>query len=82
MELRGKKVMVLGQARTGSETARFLARQGAEVLVSDCRSEAELQRERETLCELPVRFLLGGEETAWLEGLDLLVPSPGVPAEN
>ena len=53
MELRGKKVMVLGLARTGGETARFLARQGAEVLVSDCRSEAELQRERETLCELP-----------------------------
>ena len=44
MELRGKRVMVLGLARTGSETARFLARQGAEVLVSDCRSEAELQR--------------------------------------
>jgi len=74
--------MVLGLARTGSETARFLARRGAEVLVSDCRSEAELQGERETLCELPVRFLLGGEETSWLEGLDLLVPSPGVPAEN
>src|SRR3989338_8260054 len=82
MELRGKRVMVLGLARTGSETARFLVRQGAEVLVSDCRSEAELQRERESLCEIPVRFLLGGEETAWLEGLDLLVPSPGVPAEN
>ena len=74
--------MVLGLARTGSEAARFLARQGAEVLVSDCRSEAELQQERQALCELPVRFLLGGEETAWLKGVDLLVTSPGVPGEN
>jgi UDP-N-acetylmuramoylalanine--D-glutamate ligase len=26
--------------------------------------------------------LLGGEERAWLAGMDLVVPSPGVPAEN
>ncbi|MBI2090603.1 MAG: hypothetical protein HYT78_17975, partial [Deltaproteobacteria bacterium] len=37
MELRGKKVMVLGLGRTGKETARFLVHQGAEVMVSDCR---------------------------------------------
>lgn len=74
--------MVLGLARTGSETARFLVRQGAEVLVSDCRSEAELGREKRALSGLPVRFFLGGEETAWLGGVDLLVTSPGVPAEN
>ncbi|MBI2988773.1 MAG: UDP-N-acetylmuramoyl-L-alanine--D-glutamate ligase [Deltaproteobacteria bacterium] len=82
MELQGKKVMVLGLARTGSETARFLVRKGAEVLVSDCRSEAELKRETEALSGLPVRFLLGGEEAAWLEGVELLVASPGVPAGN
>lgn len=82
MELKGKRVMVLGLARTGSATARFLVRQGAEVLVSDCRGESELQREKEALSGFPVRFFLGGEETAWLERVDLLVPSPGVPAEN
>ena len=74
--------MVLGLARTGSETARFLARRGADVLVSDCKSEAQLRREKESLSGCPVRFFLGGEETAWLEGVDLLVTSPGVPAEN
>lgn len=82
MELKGKRVMVLGLARTGSEAARFLVRQGAEVLVSDCRGAAELKQEREALAALPLRLLLGGEETAWLEGVDLLVTSPGVPAEN
>lgn len=82
MELRGKKVMVLGLARTGSETARFLVRRGADVLVSDCKSEAELRREKEFLSGSPIRFFLGGEEAAWLEGVDLLIASPGVPAEN
>lgn len=82
MELKGKRVMVLGLARTGSETARFLVRQGAEVQVSDCRKETELQKEKEALSGLPIRYLLGGEEKNWLDGVDLLIPSPGVPAEN
>ncbi len=74
--------MVLGLARTGSETARFLVPQGARVLVTDCKAQAELEKEIEALSGLPIRFLLGGEDEAWLEGMDLLVTSPGVPPEN
>jgi UDP-N-acetylmuramoylalanine--D-glutamate ligase len=82
MDLKGKKVMVLGLARTGSAAARFLVRQGADVLVSDCRKEAELQRETAALAGLPVRYFLGGEDPAWLDGVDLVIPSPGVPQVN
>lgn len=82
MELRGKKAIVLGLARTGIETARFLAGQGAQVLVSDCKSEGELKTEMEALAQFPVRFSLGGEKISCLEGVELLVPSPGVPPEN
>jgi len=82
MELKGKRVMILGLARTGIETARFLAGRGSEVLLSDHKSERELKTEMQALSQFPVRFLLGGEETAWLEGVDLVVPSPGVPPEN
>jgi UDP-N-acetylmuramoylalanine--D-glutamate ligase len=82
MDLKGKKVMVLGLARTGSAAARFLVRQGADVLASDCRKEAELQRETAALAGQPVRYFLGGEDPAWLEGVDLVIPSPGVPQEN
>src|ERR1044071_9066527 len=70
MELNGKKVMVLGLARTGIETVRFLIGRGAQVLVSDCKSEKELEMEMQALAPLPVRFLLGGEEISWLEGVD------------
>jgi UDP-N-acetylmuramoylalanine--D-glutamate ligase len=82
MELRDKKVLVVGLARTGSECARFLVKQGAKVWVSDLRMETDLKAEIEALRGLPVGYFLGGEERAWLEGMDLVVPSPGVSAEN
>ena len=82
MELKGKKVLVLGLARTGRECARFLAAQGALVRVTDRRSEPELKHEMASLAELPIRYFLGGEEPSWLKGVDFVVPSPGVPVEN
>lgn len=82
MDLKGKRVMVLGLARTGRAVARFLVDRGAEVLVSDCKSAAELSGEIAALDVLPVRYCLGGEEPAWLAGVDYVVPSPGVPREN
>jgi UDP-N-acetylmuramoylalanine--D-glutamate ligase len=82
MELRDKKVLVVGLARTGSECARFLVKQGAKVWVSDLRTETDLKAEIDALRGLPVGYFLGGEERGWLEGMDLVVPSPGVPAEN
>ena len=82
MELRDKKVLVVGLARTGIECARFLVNQGAKVSVSDLRSETDLKQEIEALKGLPVDYLLGGEERRWLEEVDLVVPSPGVPAKN
>jgi UDP-N-acetylmuramoylalanine--D-glutamate ligase len=74
--------MVLGLARTGVETARFLIGNGAQVLVSDSKSEEELKVQMQALSQFPVRFLLGRERIGWLEGVDLVVPSPGVPPEN
>lgn len=82
MQLKGKTVLVLGLARTGSECARFFVNEGAHVLVSDRRNEQELAPEVTRLAGLPIRYLLGGEEREWLTGVDLVVPSPGVPQEN
>lgn len=82
MELKGKTVLVLGLARTGSACARFLLNQGATVLVSDRRNEQELAPEMVRLAGLPIRYLLGGAEREWLDGVGGVVPSPGVPREN
>ena len=74
--------MALGLARTGRDTARFLAQQGAIVLVSDLRPAADLQAELNALAGLPIQYHLGGEDLNWLEGVDIVVPSPGVPMNN
>ena len=82
MDLAGKKVLVLGLARTGRESARFLVERGAHVVVSDLRSEKELNQEMQELHGLSIEYRLGGEDPSWLEGMNLVVPSPGVPVGN
>jgi UDP-N-acetylmuramoylalanine--D-glutamate ligase len=82
MELKDKRVLVVGLARTGIECARFLLNQGAKVAISDLRSETDLSQELEALKGLPIEYLLGGEERRWLDDADLVVPSPGVAQVN
>jgi UDP-N-acetylmuramoylalanine--D-glutamate ligase len=82
MEVARKKVLVLGLARTGLECARFLAQRGAQVFVSDRRSVTELTQEMAALGALPITYCLAGEELSWLDGMDFVVPSPGVPMAN
>jgi len=82
MELKEKKVLVIGLARTGRECARFLARQGAKVSISDLRAADELRDEMAALAGLPLTYRLGGEDKSWLDGMDYVVPSPGVPMDN
>lgn len=82
MELKGKKVLVVGLARTGVETARFLAERGAEVFATDRKTEAELAPGLAQLSGLPVRLFLGEEEPGRLAGIELVIVSPGVPPDN
>jgi UDP-N-acetylmuramoylalanine--D-glutamate ligase len=82
MELTGKKFWVVGLARTGTACARFLAERGARVAVSDLRPEAELESELKSLAGLTISYFFGAEKRGWLDGVDCVIPSPGVPAEN
>jgi UDP-N-acetylmuramoylalanine--D-glutamate ligase len=82
MELKGKKVLVVGLGRTGRACARFLAQRMANVWVSDLRPAQELKGDVDALAELPIHYFLGGEATSWLDGMDLVIPSPGVPMGN
>lgn len=74
--------MVLGLARTGIATARFLASRGATILASDSRSASALGPALDALRGLPVAYHFGREEPAWLDGVATVVPSPGVPQNN
>ena len=65
MNLKEKKVMVLGLARTGWDCARFLVSEGARVLVTDLRSEKELKQAIEALER---EFKESGAPEEWNKG--------------
>ncbi len=75
-------MLVVGLGRTGRDSARFLAEQGARVLVSDCRPEAELRAEINELSDLAIEYQLGEARSADLAGVDYVIPSPGVARGN
>lgn len=80
MELAGKKVLIIGAARSGIAAARFLVRQDAVVAITDQKPIEKWSPDAVKLKESGVG-LLPGEPPSWLlDQLDLVVVSPGVPA--
>ena len=80
-DLRGRRVVVLGLARSGVAATRFLADAGAVVAAYDRRPASDLGEAIAALGARPVRLALGIDEvdaTALLEHADLLVTSPSV----
>ena len=56
IEIRGKKIVILGLALSGAAAAKLAVRQGADVFVSDNQDTLELQG---TLTELKALGILG-----------------------
>ena len=79
MDLRSKKVLVVGLARTGAAAVRFLAKKGAKVRVSEVKKAEELKAPLGALRGLPVEGELGGHTIPFFLGAELIVVSPGVP---
>jgi UDP-N-acetylmuramoylalanine--D-glutamate ligase len=69
--------LVLGLARSGRAAALALARRGERVVAVDSAPDADAGR----LAEAGVEVHVGTEESSLLEGVDVLIKSPGVPAE-
>src|ERR1044072_3141629 len=81
MDVEGKKVLVVGVARSGVAAARLLASRGAMVIANDMKPEAQLAREAEQLRGLGVLLSLGGHPDSLFENAELIVLSPGVPSD-
>ena len=79
MGMAGKRVVVVGLARSGVAAADYLARQGARVVATDSKSEAELPEEVLRLTGRGVQLEAGGHRRETLTGADMVVVSPGVP---
>jgi UDP-N-acetylmuramoylalanine--D-glutamate ligase len=77
-----KKILVIGIARTGLAASLFCARHGAVVTAADTRTESDLAAPAEKLRAAGVTLHLGGYSEKILAGQELVIPSPGVPADS
>ncbi len=82
MELKGKRILVVGLGKSGLASAVFLRRQGAQVTVSDVRSVEALAAELPALLDAGVMVEAGGHGLLTFRRQDLIVVSPGVPSDT
>jgi UDP-N-acetylmuramoylalanine--D-glutamate ligase len=78
VELKGRKVLVVGLGVSGFAAALFLRRRGAQVTVSDLRSAEALAKHIPALLDAGVNVEAGGHGHATFRRQDLIVLSPGV----
>jgi UDP-N-acetylmuramoylalanine--D-glutamate ligase len=71
------RALVLGLARSGQAAALALARRGEQVVGVDRSADVDAGR----LVAAGVEVRLGSEEASLLEGMDVLIKSPGVPPQ-
>ncbi|MGL5694373.1 MAG: UDP-N-acetylmuramoyl-L-alanine--D-glutamate ligase [Peptostreptococcaceae bacterium] len=81
MELKNKKVLLVGLAKTGVSTIKYLDKLGAKTIVNDIKEKSQLE---EILSELKdiknVEYILGYHPEN-VDDIDMAVVSPGVPLD-
>jgi UDP-N-acetylmuramoylalanine--D-glutamate ligase len=75
----GRRVVVVGAARSGIAAAELLVRRGARVVLTETKATFDAAPR---LRDMGVKLELGGHTSATLAGADLIVVSPGVPLEQ
>jgi UDP-N-acetylmuramoylalanine--D-glutamate ligase len=82
LELKNKRVLVVGLGKSGISAAHFLRAQGARVTVSDSRDAVALAGEIPALLEAGIMVETGGHGLLTFRRSDLIVVSPGVPMDT
>jgi len=81
VEIAGRKVLVIGAARSGIASASFLARRGATVALNDRKPLADWPAPALALKTEGVGHIAGDPPSWLLDQVDLVVVSPGVPTK-
>jgi UDP-N-acetylmuramoylalanine--D-glutamate ligase len=81
MEVKGKRVLVVGLGRSGVASALFLESRGAHVTISDSKREDQLRSEIEALLDRGITVETGHHGERTFRSQDLIVASPGVPGD-
>ncbi|MCX6721708.1 MAG: UDP-N-acetylmuramoyl-L-alanine--D-glutamate ligase [Candidatus Staskawiczbacteria bacterium] len=80
----GKKVTVMGLGLHGGGVgvAKFFCEQGAEVLVTDLKTEEKLEDSINKLKGLKIKYTLGKHQEADFISADLIIKNPDVPSTS
>lgn len=81
MDVKDKRVLVVGLGKSGVASALFLKAHGARVTVSDTKSSDQLRDEIPLLLDHGIAVETGGHGERTFRGQDLIVVSPGVPVD-
>ncbi|MCK4858405.1 MAG: UDP-N-acetylmuramoyl-L-alanine--D-glutamate ligase, partial [candidate division Zixibacteria bacterium] len=76
--VKGKRITILGMARTGLAVAKLLQRYGARPFVSEIKPRSEVVSEAEALEAVGIRFETGGHSRQALDDVDFCIISPGI----
>ena len=79
--MKGKRVLVVGLGRSGVASALFLKELGAQVTVSDTKTQEELASEIPALLDRGIIVEAGRHGERTFREVDLIVVSPGVPVD-
>ena len=77
MDIKNKKVLVLGLARSGLAAVKLLLKFGADITVSEAKKKEDI-KELPFLLENGVE-VVGQEEEVFERDFDLVVKNPGIP---
>ena len=75
----GKKVLVVGMARSGVAAAKLLHKAGAKVIINDNKTAEQLGDTLLPLSGLDIEYKLGCPAGECLVGIDAMIISPGIP---
>jgi UDP-N-acetylmuramoylalanine--D-glutamate ligase len=81
MDVKGKRILVVGLGKSGVAAALFLQARGARVTVSDAKAEEQLRQEIPALLDQGITVESGGHGERTFRDQDLIVLSPGVPVD-
>ncbi len=81
LKVEKKRVLVVGMARSGIAAAQLLLHHGGLPVLSDTKKLDGFNGELDELLHTPCEFRLGEDPVKLLEGIDLVVISPGVPID-
>lgn len=79
MNLKNKKVLIVGFGITGEAVCRFLLGQAAKIKVSEERDAAALGKDLQLWINRGVEFETGGHTAASFTAADIIILSPGIP---